>query len=477
MKIKKYQNEGFTEAFNNFQNKRKLRIAQEQARQQVQNEKPKYVFSNPYDITAGWRNATEDAAREDKYTALNLGATPEEAEKIYDTTWDNSRKQLATTSATVLPTAAAMAVSMGSAGPIAAHTVNAGFALDGLHRLASNNGIQKTIRLINQEDYPAAAKSAAGDLLDLSGLYGTGRIVSKLANPSYRAYHAYNTITPYSYEKPFTRGKTWIKSMLSESKYNKPIWQDSSEEIEFANRLGSPKQALNSRRDAWAIYTGQEPKNGMYIKNSDGTYSYNIEKFKGQSTMNPDMYLDARYDFLGNTHGGLHDVKVNQIDPEHGTIYIKDIWDLNPFERQSHKLISSNIQDALLERFGSQAWRDRIQKFREYMYHKGHWGSYSDKEKTLFGRATHWLDSPLNQYRTGMKSNWVKLPDGTMSAEPTLIPRTADSIIESLTDNKLTRAIEDKIGKFEVGPILGGKPFTMETTFPYTYEGWNVIVK
>lgn len=53
MKIKKYQNEGFTEAFNNFQNKRKLRIAQEQARQQVQNEKPKYVFSNPYDITAG----------------------------------------------------------------------------------------------------------------------------------------------------------------------------------------------------------------------------------------------------------------------------------------------------------------------------------------------------------------------------------------------------------------------------------------
>lgn len=58
-----------------------------------------------------------------------------------------------------------------------------------------------------------------------------------------------------------------------------------------------------------------------------------------------------------------------------------------------------------------------------------------------------------------------------MSAEPTLIPRTADSIIESLTDNKLTRAIEDKIGKFEVGPILGGKPFTMETTFPYTYEG------
>lgn len=63
----------------------------------------------------------------------------------------------------------------------------------------------------------------------------------------------------------------------------------------------------------------------MYIKNPDGTYSYNIEKFKGQSTMNPDAYLDARYDFLGNTHGGLHDVKVNQIDPKHGTIYIKDI--------------------------------------------------------------------------------------------------------------------------------------------------------
>jgi hypothetical protein len=71
---------------NTWAKQKRVEEAQNKAKEQVASEKPKYVFVNPYDYTRGWREATEDAAKQDKYTVQNLGGTKEEAQKAYDDT-------------------------------------------------------------------------------------------------------------------------------------------------------------------------------------------------------------------------------------------------------------------------------------------------------------------------------------------------------------------------------------------------------
>ena len=60
--------------------------------------------------------------------------------------------------------------------PVAAYTkvvnnplTDALFTADGVRNTLSDNGVQKTYRLAKQGDYKNAAKSATGDLLDISG--------------------------------------------------------------------------------------------------------------------------------------------------------------------------------------------------------------------------------------------------------------------------------------------------------------------
>ena len=96
----------FKDAFNRaFARQNAIRDAEQKAKEQVASEKPKYTFVNPYDITRGWREATEDAAKQDKYTVQNLGDSEEEAQKAYNDFWKQSRRRLFTTSANVLSSA------------------------------------------------------------------------------------------------------------------------------------------------------------------------------------------------------------------------------------------------------------------------------------------------------------------------------------------------------------------------------------
>lgn len=145
-----------------------VKEAEEKARKQVESEKPKYTYVNPYDYLRGWRESTEDAARQNKYTVKNLGGSKEEAEAAYNATKENAAKQLAGTTATGLGTVALLGLSGGAAGPVVADIVNTGFGAHGIYNALSGNGIQKTVRLANQGDTWGAVKSGAGDLLDLS---------------------------------------------------------------------------------------------------------------------------------------------------------------------------------------------------------------------------------------------------------------------------------------------------------------------
>ena len=173
----------FEDAFNRaFARKTAIKEAEQKAKEQVASEKPKYTFVNPYDITRGWREATEDAAKQDKYTVQNLGGSEEEAQKAYDDTWKNSRKQLAATTGMGLGTTGLLGASFGAFGPLAADVINSGFTGASIYNLASNNGIRKTIRLMNERKYPRAFRSLAGDLLDLSAVVHTGGLINRLNN-------------------------------------------------------------------------------------------------------------------------------------------------------------------------------------------------------------------------------------------------------------------------------------------------------
>ena len=113
--------------------------AKEKAEKQVASEKPKYTYVNPYDYLHGWREATEDAAKQDKYTVENLGGSKEEAEAAYNAAKENAAKQLAGTTVTGLGTVALLGLSGGAAGPVAADIVNTGFGAHGLYNALSGN--------------------------------------------------------------------------------------------------------------------------------------------------------------------------------------------------------------------------------------------------------------------------------------------------------------------------------------------------
>lgn len=116
----------------------------------------------------------------------------------------------------------------------------------GLHNLATDQGVQKTIDHAKNGEYGKAVLSGLGDVLDASPLLGVvkgakagynalragngiknaaktfvdnapilkfGRMFSK-AN---RAKHAFVTINPFGYEKPFKRGFKWLNSVLSDA--------------------------------------------------------------------------------------------------------------------------------------------------------------------------------------------------------------------------------------------------------------------
>jgi hypothetical protein len=158
-----------------------------------------------------------------------------------------------------LTTMIAVPSAAGSLGPIVAEPIlkttrrilthpitEAVGTVTGLHNLVTDQGVKKTIDHVKNEKYGKAVLSGLGDVLDASPLLGVaksakagynalragngiknaaktfvdnapilkfGRMFSK-AN---RAKHAFVTINPFGYGKPFKRGFKWLNSVLSDA--------------------------------------------------------------------------------------------------------------------------------------------------------------------------------------------------------------------------------------------------------------------
>lgn len=367
--------------------------------------------------------------------------------------------------------------------------------IDGMRNLLSNEGINKTINKVKQKDVLGALKSGLGDTLDLVGVGDTVRLGTKLANKAYRAYHAFNAIEPFDYRNMGKKSGKWLKSMLLENDYVSPAWRKSEDVQDYYDTIktafGEDKAnlAMKAREDAWALYTGQPQKYNTYIKNADGTYSYNIEIFRDHYKNHPEDLIDDikatvynKHDFMGLTHGGLWSANTDTIykypdlnSTSFNNLHIEDLWDLQPFQRASHSF-SGRVKNSLTEALGTQAWRNRADKFRTFMYDKGLWGNNSK-----FSKITYPIDRTLNRFRSGIGYKLVEdakadpfagfvLKDAPKGFhwESYELPKRMDDIIEKISKNKLTSAIDKKLKDIEVSKLIGGNPFYMKTDIPFT---------
>ena len=260
--------------------------------------------------------------------------------------------------------------------------------------------------------------------------------VIKIANPKYRALHAYNSITPFGYDRPVERTKNWIKDMIVDS----PVDIENPKWINDAKHYGIIPwtSEFNARNSAYKKYLGIPDKRPMYIENPDGTFSYDLSKFPIQRG------VKDKIDFIGGAHGNLWND--SGITSDGSTYFMHDVWDLHPLS-YGPKFVKNELHKTI----GSDKLRELAQEFRTYMYEKGHWEL--GKGKSTFGKLTKFLDRPLNIYRNGVDYRKNKIID---------IPPVLNNAIDKIVDSP----IFNKISKYEIGPILGGKPFELKMNVP-----------
>lgn len=297
------------------------------------------------------------------------------------------------------------------------------------------------------EDGAMVALDVAGAVPGIKPLVGGAKVlgnyannVIKIVNPKYRALHAYNSITPFGYHRPVERTKNWIKDMIIDAPVDieHPKWIN--EAIKYYH-VEPWTMEFKARNSAYKKYLGIPDKNPMYIENPDGTFSYDLSKFDNNYVSSKD-----KIDFIGGAHGHLWND--SGITSDGSTYFMHDVWDLHPLSWGT-----KNLKEGLHKTIGSDKLRELAQNFRVYMFDKGHWGL--DKDKSTFGKLTKFLDRPLNIYRNGVKFNYK-------TNETTDIPPILNNTIDKIVD----LPIFNKIAKYEIGPILGGKPFELKMYVP-----------
>ena len=253
--------------------------------------------------------------------------------------------------------------------------------------------------------------------------------------PSNRAAHVYVNVSPNSYYGHTSEIKGAVKDMLKGRKadVSKPKWgiKGSFKEDylpqydeEVANNIG------NTFRDAaWKKYLGLSDGSPYYVKNKNGTWSYNLDEIekltkdgiKFEKWYSPTEKPVVVGDFLTSAGGNLS-LKVEKFSNNLGGIKdlkrytFKDRWDLHPFSRDG---------GTISKRVG-----------RSIGLLKGY--------ESVNEATGNFVRNKLGAYIKPLK----KVPDPKLK------------VIEKI----------DNFGRnFEIGKVLGGKPFDMETKV-YTKE-------
>ena len=169
---------------------------------------------------------------------------------------------------------------------------------------------------------------------------------------------SFNHITPLAYHdgvaplSKFQEGVLIVKDVPKQffnfKPINKPKWrkrfEDANIDLEFPI---STSDFLNNREDALRIAFKLPQKYNTYIKNPNGTYSYNLDVLSKQG--NPHLYVNGfqvspsgivtpRYAYTGFYKDGLYGDAlgfnggfINQTEKD-GMLHLVDVWDIQPFK-------------------------------------------------------------------------------------------------------------------------------------------------
>ena len=268
--------------------------------------------------------------------------------------------------------------------------------------------------------------------------YVAGRTFNALRQtlvPSNRAAHVYVNVSPSSYYGHTSEIKGAVKDMLKGVKadVSKPKWKIDGSfketylpqyDEEVANNIGT-----TFRDAAWKKYLGVSDGSPYYIKNRNGTWSYNLDEIdnltkdgiKFEKWYSPTETPIVAPDFLTSAGGNLS-LKVDKFTNNLGGVKdlkrytFKDRWDLHPFSRENGT-ISKRVGRSM--------------------------GLLKDYES---------VNEAVGNFVRNKLGSYIKP-------------------LKNFQDPKL-KTIEkiDKFGRnFEIGKVLGGKPFDMETRV-YTKE-------
>lgn len=275
--------------------------------------------------------------------------------------------------------------------------------------------------------------------------------VAKIASPKYRSLHAYNAVNPVGYDHIMKRGKDWLIDMVQDNYvdlknpkfYRDLVAQANGVRPEFGyTETGSymgkgiknaGQIADEARLDAWAIHNRLEPQYGTYIKNPDGSYSYDMANImkKSEGTWYPKSVPKKEQhgnglDFVTGAGGGLTDFRlIGEGDYGNGLMHIEDLWDINPYSRRGDGL-SNRMFPNWDQKFGNKLWTKALNL---EVYGTEH-------PETTAGKLARKAAEKL--YKA--------------SEKPLL---------------GLLSPIDNAMKKFEIGMITGGKPFLMKTDIPF----------
>lgn len=284
--------------------------------------------------------------------------------------------------------------------------------------------------------------------------------VGKLLRPAYRRYHSYHAITPWGYDDPLGRVRRWTSSMLENKHYTPKTEQQLTDELEdyllhsnyvqrngvkisdeeaaqlqrYIKDISDPelrrilqkdielqKQGIHgfakarqyqsplARDDAWRQYLGYEQRWNTYSKNPDGTFSYTFDP----STLSPysGRYSDRReFGRLAEGHVDFVTGAGGNTAPHNVQILDNSPWRTNP-----------SAQNIDSPSFGDLYEKDGVVHVEDV-----------------------WDLQPFSRMNI-------------LDKFPTL---------KSITPQSWQSTINKAAKKFEVGPLLGGKPFTLKTDVP-----------
>lgn len=240
----------------------------------------------------------------------------------------------------------------------------------------AGKGVDKASKAITGKSW---AENAADKMSDIAGFH-IEPIFGEVTNPGYIGGYkwmdrgikraAFNHITPMKYnddgliQLPMTKTeevKALIydtpKQLVSFKPIEVPAWRTRIEKMPGYNpnknnifkQPISDLDFMNNREEAMRIVFGQPQKTPLYIKNNNGTYSYNLDYILSQKSKIPNLIKDGynispsgkaspRYTYIPSKdrrgygdnlayNGGYINYKEKD-----GVSYISDIFDVQPFK-------------------------------------------------------------------------------------------------------------------------------------------------